>query len=103
MTVLTAFQWAERPNLIGYPLTSSFQAFSPAQFEAMETPQVQAISAVKKESLTAEQQQAINDVIDRDPDAVDPWGPDDDCSGRFTSQPQPAYHYANSLHIIHTK
>ena len=48
----------------------------------METPQVQAISLARRESLTAEQQQAIKNVIDRDPDDPDPWGPDDECSGK---------------------
>ena len=49
----------------------------------METPQVQAISSARRESLTAEQQQAIKNVINRDPDDRDPWGPDDDCSGKY--------------------
>ena len=60
-----------------------FQAFTPEQYEAMETPQVQAISSSKREYLTVEQNDAIQTTIDRDPDESDPWGPDDEgkCSG----------------------
>ena len=44
----------------------------------MLTPQVQAISSVKREGLSMAQQDAIESVIVRDPDEEDPWGPDDD-------------------------
>ena len=53
----------------------------------MLTPQVQAISSAKRESLSVAQREAIKSVIDSDPDEEDPWGPDedddddDDCSG----------------------
>lgn len=52
----------------------------------MLTPQVQAISSAKRDSLSVAQQEAIKSVIKRDPDEQDPWGPDDDggdSSGSF--------------------
>ena len=52
----------------------------------MLTPQVQAISSAKRDSLSVPQQEAIKSVIERDPDEQDPWGPDDDdgdSSGSF--------------------
>ena len=51
----------------------------------MLTPQVQAISSAKRDSLSVAQQEAIKSVIERDPDEQDPWGPDDDgdSSGSF--------------------
>ena len=52
----------------------------------MLTPQVQAISSAKRDSLSVAQQEAIKSVIERDPDEQDPWGPDDDVgdsSGSF--------------------
>ena len=52
----------------------------------MLTPQVQAISSAKRDSLSVEQQEAIKSVIERDPYEQDPWGPDDDdgdSSGSF--------------------
>ena len=69
-----------------------FQAFSAAQYKAMETPQVQAISLASRERLTTAQQDAIKSVINSDPDEVDPWGPDDDeddddkCKGDVTCE-----------------
>lgn len=63
-----------------------FQAFSADQYQAMLTPQVQAISSAKRDSLTMAQQDAIKSVIARDPDEEDPWRPDDDdddCSGAY--------------------
>lgn len=58
----------------------------------MQAPQVQAISSVKRESLTMAQQEAIKSVINSDPDEEDPWGPDEDdeCSGMFTQLKQGA-------------
>lgn len=59
----------------------------------MQAPQVQAISSVKRESLTMAQQEAIKSVINSDPDEEDPWGPDEDddeCSGMFTQLKQSA-------------
>lgn len=52
----------------------------------MLTPQVQAISSAKRDSLSVAQQEALKSVIERDPDEQDPWGPDDDdgdSSGSF--------------------
>ena len=52
----------------------------------MLTPQVQAISSARRDSLSVAQQEAIKSVIERDPDEQDPWGPDDDdgdSSGSF--------------------
>ena len=54
---------------------------------------MQAISSVKRESLTMAQQEAIKSVINSDPDEEDPWGPDEDddeCSGMFTQLKQSA-------------
>ena len=50
----------------------------------METPQLQAISSYKRSYLTAEQNDAIDAAIGRDPDEADPWGPDDEdgCPGK---------------------
>ena len=50
----------------------------------MLTPQVQAISRAKRDSLTMKQKVAIRSVIASDPDEEDPWGPDDDdyCQGK---------------------
>ncbi|XP_044184178.1 stereocilin-like [Acropora millepora] len=63
------------------------QAFSADQYNAMLTPQVQAISRAKRDSLTMNQQDAIRSVIASDPDEEDPWGPDDDdyCQGHTCS------------------
>ena len=65
---------------------SPSQAFSADQYNAMLTPQVQAISRAKRDRLTMKQQDAIRSVIASDPDEEDPWGPDDDdsCPGKST-------------------
>ena len=65
----------------------------------MLTPQVQAISSAKRDSLSVAQQEAIKSVIERDPDEQDPWGPDDDdgdSSGSF------AFHsFYETSHLLH--
>ena len=64
----------------------------------MLTPQVQAISSAKRDSLSVAQQEAIKSVIERDPDEQDPWGPDDDdgdSSGSF------AFHSFMTLRVYY--
>ena len=65
----------------------------------MLTPQVQAISSAKRDSLSVAQQEAIKSVIERDPDEQDPWGPDyddGDFSGSF------AFHsFYDTLRLLH--
>mgnify|MGYP007058655607 FL=1 len=69
---------------VSFCQNSPSQAFSADQYNAMLTPQVQAISRAKRDSLTTEQQDAIRSVLASDPDEEDPWGPDDDdyCQGK---------------------
>ena len=69
---------------VSFCQNSPSQAFSADQYNAMLTPQVQAISRAKRDSLTEKQQDAIRSVIASDPDEEDPWGPDDDdyCQGK---------------------
>ena len=59
----------------------------------MLSPQVQAISSAKRDSLSMAQQDAIRSVIEEDPDEEDPWGPDDDddddCPGTYAPRPTP--------------
>ena len=65
----------------------------------MLTPQVQAISSAKRDSLSVAQQEAIKSVIERDPDEQDPWGPDDDdgdSSGSFAS-----HSFYDTLRLLH--
>ena len=97
------------PSYLACRLTrtsSSSQAFSADQYRAMLTPQVQAISSAKRETLTMAQQDAIKSVIDNDPDEEDPWGPDDDdddddddCSGTCTQQTDPGSQFLPHSHV----
>ena len=86
-------------TILTLEIVLSPQAFSADQYKAMLTPQVQAISSAKRESLSLAQQDAIKSVIASDPDEEDPWGDDDDeCSG--TPPPTTKKYLSEYEHVV---